>query len=332
MVKGKQKRVLKNNSLKNLIRPLSFVLYGLLIAILLWEYSQSRATSLQYLDQQGATHTLTLPVKDRKRLAGLMQKLFAENSFAYTILGSKPVSWETYLNPLPLSNWTRVYDSFSEDNRVLRAGWKTWENYQHLFLSAHLWVESPKCHPGLISILIVNEEQFNDVVNKNKKDFQEVLGREIVDGIQLIREAKNRSLMNEVLEGHQGLIGIVLGYGRDNSWQFLEGCKNRTPIGWVWGEEDSYFAEEFIESNSTLTDYYLSLYSCPSFAGDPNSKESLTLKKEYLLTKQKMMDYYKDKDFLEATLSLLAGHYPQSFRSEPNGCPNAIQGRLINNT
>ena len=102
MVKDKQKRVLKKCSLKNLIKTASFVLGGLLIAILLWQYSQGRTISLQYLDQQGTTHTLMLSVKDRKRLAGLMQKLFAEDSFAYTILGSKPISWETYQNPLPL--------------------------------------------------------------------------------------------------------------------------------------------------------------------------------------------------------------------------------------
>jgi len=266
---------------------------------------------LQYLDQTGATHTLNLPIKDRKKLAGLMQKLFAENSFAYTILGSKPVAWETYQNPLPLSNWTRFYNAFSEHNRTIRSGWKTWEKYKHLFPSAHLWAESPKCHPGLISILIVNEDRFNDVVNKHKKDFQEVLCREIVDGFQLIREAKHRSLMNEILEGHQGLIGIVLGYGRDNAWQFLEGCKNRTAIGCVWTEEYSSFVEDAIGSNDTLTDYYLSHYSCPSFAGDPNSVESLILKTEYISTRQKIIDYYKDKDFLEATLSLLAGHDPE---------------------
>ena len=147
------------------------MLCGLLTAILFWQYSQSRIVALQYLDQQGATQTLTLPIKDSKRLAGLMQKLFAEDSFAYTILGSKPVSWATYLNPLPLSDWTRFYDSFSAHNRILRSGWKTWEKYQHLFPPANLWMESPKCSPGWISILIVNEDQFNSVVNQNKSDF-----------------------------------------------------------------------------------------------------------------------------------------------------------------
>src|ERR1700730_18576251 len=114
-------------SFKNLANSIGFVLFGLFIGILLWEYSQSRTISLHYLDQQGKTHTLTLSVKDRKRLTGLMQKLFAEDSFAYTILGSKPISWETYRNPLPLSDWAGFYDSFSEHNRTIRSGWKTWE-------------------------------------------------------------------------------------------------------------------------------------------------------------------------------------------------------------
>jgi hypothetical protein len=240
-----------------------------------------------------------------------MQKLFAEDSFAYTILGSKPISWATYQNSWPLSNWSRFYNSFSEYHRSIRSGWKTWEKYQHLFPSAHLWIESSKCYPGFTSILIINKDKFNEVIINNKRDFQEVLCREIVDGFQLMKETKNRSLMNEVLKGHQGLMGTVLGYGRDNSWKFHEGCKNRTPIGCIWGEEDRSFIEESIKNDMTLTDCYLLVYSCPSFAGDPDSKESLALKTEYLLTKQKVIDYYKGKDFLEATLSLLAGNYSQ---------------------
>ncbi len=310
MVKGKNRRVLKKNPLINPLRLVFVVLCVLFVAFFSWQYIKTRETSLQFLDQHGTAHTLTLPVKDKEKLFSLMQKLFAEDTFAYTILGSKPISWVTYQNPLPFADWTSFYNSFSKHNRILRSGWKTWEKYRHLFPSAHLWVESPECHPGSVSILIVNEDQFNVVIKNNKKDFQDVLRREIVDGFQLLKEAKNHSLMNEVLEGHQALMGIALGYGRDNSWKFLEGCKKRVPIGWVWGEENDPFPEE-LPPGITLTEFYLSHCSCPSFAGDSNSKESRVLKKNYLLTKQRVINYYKDKDFLEATLSLLAGHRPQ---------------------
>jgi hypothetical protein len=302
--------VLTNNFLINPLRIISFILVILFITVFSWKYVKSRETSLQYLDQSGIAHTLYLSVKDKENLFGLMQKLFAEDSFAYTILGSKPVSWESYQRPFPFSGWRNFYDSFSERNCTIRSGWKTWEKYRHLFPSAQLWAESPKCHFGSISILIINEDQFNIIVNSNKKDFQEALRREIVDGIQLLKEAKNRSLMNEVLEGHQALMGMVLGYGRDNSWKFFEGCKNRVPIDRIW-EDAFYLFPDELPPGISLTDFYLSRCSCPSFAGDPNSQESLDLKADYLLTKQRVLNYYKDKDFLEATLSLLAGYRPQ---------------------
>ncbi len=306
MVKEKQMRALKT---------VKFVLFGFFLAIMLWHFSQSKTVSLQYLDSQGSVHTLTLPLKDKEKLAALMQMLFARDNFAYTILGNKPVSWATYKNPYPFSSWKNFYSSFSDYHLILRDGWNTWKKYSHLFPSSTLlWAESSKFHPDSTSILIVNVEQLNAIVNNYKKDFEEVLQRKVIDGRQLLEEAKSGTFIHDVLKGHQALIGIVLGYGRDNSWKFLEeGCKNRKPIGWVWGEEDFSFPDK-IPDEMSLTEFHLSHYSCPSFAGDPNSKESLALKADYLSTKQKVMEYYKGKDFLEATLSLLAGHYSESKR------------------
>lgn len=277
--------------------------YGLFFYLKLTE-----KVALHFLDKEGKKNTLIIPVQDKEKLLALMQKLFAEDSFAYTILGTKPISWATYQNPFPLSSWEDFFSSFSNENHIFRDGWKTWKKYSHLFPSL-LWTESSEYRPGYISILLVNEEQFKIIVDTYKKDFEEVIQKKFTNGLQLLEEAKSRSLMHNVLKGHQALIGIVLGYGRNNSWKFLEvSCRNRKPLGCVW-EEDFSFADELPEGMS-LTEYYLSHCSCPSFSGDPNSEESLALKSEYLLTKQKVLDYYKDKDFLEATLSLLAGHVP----------------------
>lgn len=54
-----------------------------------------------------------MPLRDKEKLQGLMQKLFAEDSFAYTILGNKPVSWETYQNPFAFSSWENFFTLFS---------------------------------------------------------------------------------------------------------------------------------------------------------------------------------------------------------------------------
>ena len=170
-------------------------------------------------------------------------------------------------------------------------------------------MENSKYHPGAVSILIINEEQFNAVVTANRQDFQHVLHRDITDGYQLLTEAKNSSLINDVLKGHEALIGIVLGYGRDNSWAFLKGVEKREPLGWVWDETNDWKPGKIRTRLAAITiKDCLSIESIPSFAGYPDSEESLALKQDYLLTQQKVIDYYKDKDFLEATLSLLAGY------------------------
>jgi hypothetical protein len=205
-------------------------------------------------------------------------------------------------------------DSLKKYQRTLRLGWEAWSKYRHLFPSIVFFTESSTRHPGWVSILIVNEERFNHVVNNNKQDFQDVLHREIIDGFQLLKEAKNRSLMSEILEGHQALMGIVLGYGRDNSWEFLERIENGDyPLGCIWDEvnEQREPGEIRIRPGAPDLEGCIALESCPSFSGNPGSEESLALKRDYLETKERVIKYYKGKDFLEATLSLLAGFRPE---------------------
>jgi hypothetical protein len=240
MVEGKNKKALKISFLVKQVLLISTILcflFGMFFYL-----KPNEVVKVRFLDKKGKENILIIPIEDKEKLQDLMQKLFAEDSFAYTILGNKPVSWGTYHNPFPFSSWENFFNSFSDYNYTFRKEWKTWEKYSHLFSSTLLWVESPKCYPGSVSILLVNEKQFNIIVDNNKKDFEEVLQRKVINGSQLLKEAKNGSLMEDVLKGHQALIGIVLGYGRDNSWQFLEvSCKKRRPIGWVWGKKSFLF-------------------------------------------------------------------------------------------
>jgi len=296
-----------------LLKKTPIICVILAVVFFAWQCHEMQETSLRFLDKDGVEHTLSLPLKDKKRLFCFMRILFAEDNFAYTLLGSKPVSWGCYKNLLPFDDWSMFYDTLKTYHSTLRAGWKTWLKYRHLFPAATLWAENSESHPGWISILLVNEERFNQVVNNHKKDFQELLNREIVDGFQLLKEAKNRPLMSGILKRHQVLMGIVLGYGRDNSWKFLKGIETKHPLECVWDETNERIpgvVQTRLSSNDIEACLFLD--SCPSFAGDPYSEESIALKADYLLTKDKVVNYYKGKDFLEATLSLLAGFRPST--------------------
>lgn len=224
----------------------SIALGFIFIGLSYWQYCQQREISLELYDDSGTVQTLFLPVKDRRQLHALMHNLFAEDNFAYTLLGNKPLSWVTYDNRLSYDSWESFLNSSSKYHRTLRSDWKTWEKYRHLFPKANFWAENPKSHPGSTSILLVNEEAFYGVIDKNKKDFQDVLCREEVDGVQLLNEAKDCSLMNDILKGHQALIGIVLGYGRDNSWQFLEGINRGNRLGCIWNLKNGHNKERLV--------------------------------------------------------------------------------------
>lgn len=278
---------------------------------LFWQLSQMRQTSLRFLDRDGIEHVLSLSVKDKKRLFCFLRTLFAEDAFAYTILGSKPISWACYKKHLPFVNLSTFYDSWKKHHRVLREGWGTWLKFSQQFPSAKFMSEHSARHPEWVSILLINEERFNDIVVKNKMDFQVVLQREVVDGFQLLEEVKSRPLMSEILKSHQALMGIVLGYGRNNSWEFLKGIERNEPISCIWDEKEDGSKPKCRTRLAAIDiEECLSIESIPSFAGIPDSEESLALKKDCLQTQQKIINYYKGKDFLEATLSLLAGFRP----------------------
>jgi len=289
------------------LKKLSVFLCILCVMFLGWECTQMITTSLQFLDKNGKIQTLTISKKDKNRLYNLMSILFADDSFAYVILGSKPMSWSGYLKPFPFHGWQLFYDSLSKYNRNFREGWKTWLKYRHLFPSESIWSEISDDSPNHVSVLIVNNKRFKEVVSENQKDFEMIMHKEIIDGDIILQEAKHRPLISTILKHNQALFGILLGYGRDNSWNFFKACENHQKLGWVW--EDGNYPKSIdmtVDAKPTYIETLLSLYSCPSFAGDPFSKESLDLKKEYLFTREKILNYYKGKDFLEATLTLIA--------------------------
>lgn len=293
-----------------LIKGLSFFLI-LCAPFLVWICFQMRQTSLQFLDRHGTEHTLSLSAGEKEKLFHLMRLLFAEDNFAYTLLGRKPMSWATYRNPLPFTGFLTFRQSLLPYCCTLRAGWKVWSKYRDQLPPLNFWAENFKYHPGAVSILIVNEEHFNRLVNEYQEDFQKILNRQKVTGSQLLTEAATRSLIDEILQGHQALLGIVLGYGRNNSWEFLAKSNTNEPLGCVWDDINTPKSQGLRTRQGSVTiEECLLLESLPSFAGYPDSEESLSLKKDYLLTQQEIFKYYRGKDFLETTLSLLAGFRP----------------------
>jgi hypothetical protein len=107
-----------------------------------------------------------------------------------------------------------------------------------------------------------------------------------------------------VLKGHDGLIGTIFGYGRNNAWLFEERNQGKqTPLVPIWDDE----IYEFLYNRPDkmcLEDLSLVL-GYPTFLAEPNTVETLTLKEEFMVVRNRILEFYNGKDFLEATFRLL---------------------------
>ncbi len=243
----------------------------------------------------------------------------------YTLFGAKPMHMFNFYKPFSISKSEFFFSSIRPNNLRIYRDWKTWQKYQHLLEKSEFvfWAEKNPCwekrsipdNPS-VSIFFIHKKELEKAINAHLKDFQKVLKRQNIACEELLLETKDKSFFNEVLRGHEGLIGILFGYGRDNAWLFEEKMHGKTvPLSSLW-EKELY--EHFLMRRSCFiwsffgicSNEFSQILDYPSFAADPNSDETKQLKEKYLATREKILSYYKNKDFLEATLSILINGAP----------------------
>jgi hypothetical protein len=117
-----------------------------------------------------------------------------------------------------------------------------------------------------------------------------------------------KTLFRESLQHHEGLLGILLEYGRNNAWHYY---KNEhfllKPI--FYDELNQLFKNKKAAFHFTLGWPKVEMREIlmyPTFMADINTEETKQLKLEHLQTREKILNFYKGKNFLEATLELLA--------------------------
>ncbi|MCH9624977.1 MAG: hypothetical protein S4CHLAM123_01390 [Chlamydiales bacterium] len=157
----------------------------------------------------------TIPEKDLEILDSFFQKLLRDNNFAYTLFGKKPMSIACY-------SFKRTPWNLHNPNEFLifEKGWAKWEAYFSLFPSNDFILK--RCHDdrGIVEIFLINRKNALEAIEDNYDTFQEILG-DCFDTEQLMQQLcySQQDLM-EILNNHSGLLGILLGYGKENSMTF----------------------------------------------------------------------------------------------------------------
>jgi hypothetical protein len=299
---------------------LGIVLLGLLACIATWWGACNIImTHIDIPMENGQCVSLSLSLQDKRNLDYFFQEAMIMEEGGYVLLGDKPMWMGVYFKPFASTSWDEFLTSISLPNLRTYYGWKTWQKYQDFFSSGQfLALEEPNPfwgeHHSNVSILLVNRANLQNIVAVYQEDFQTILGRE-VSGEELLQEAKTAPFLKTVLKKHEGLIGTVFGYGRNNAWLFQQRDEGKPIVlRSLWGDTISdFYANRRAKTRRWLGVFPSSLAESvgyPCCAADPTSLESEQVRQGFLKTRQKIIDYYQDKDVLEATLSLLLNGPP----------------------
>ena len=186
--------------------------------------------------------TITMPYKDKRQLEYFFRYHCLIDNWIYTLAGVKPVTFSFIRKPFaseifywsdPIS-WVVWYQN---ESRIWQ--WKTWSKYQHHFQNSRFqFLENfePKWEHSVV-VILVDSIQINRIVQDNIQDFETILQSKNIHSKELLRQGESRPFLSEVLKNHDALIGMVLGFGRENAWLFFNNDHTKHYVPPVWEEQ-----------------------------------------------------------------------------------------------
>ena len=237
-----------------------------------------------------------LSAQEKEYLFNFFKYAFFLNSSGYTLFGNKPMSFDRF----NFEEESKSVDGFDytdifhiNDCYRVKEGLAVWEKYfarYPLNGFSFLIFDSLK-GTGHKEILLINHENFLKVVSDNIEDFSVVLEKnltpkEILDGYI---QAKGDIFFS--IHSHEGLFGTLLGYGRNNAWEYWKNTLGKRKL-------PACFPQDPHDTNTVML---------PTFAALPETSETKYLIKSYSEQKIKIDKICQSDNFLEKVLQRLIG-------------------------
>lgn len=247
-------------------------------------------------------------------LEPILRKLFVDDDFSFTLFGNKPMSF----TGIPCSE---PHDSLGE---VLSKESRT-RSYR-LFEDWVLSLPTEHYHfilnreQDAVMVYLLNKRCFLKVVQDNIDLFKKELGPDVTpEGLLNSFQHDSRSVF-EILKYREGLLGILLGYGRHNAMLFqrredligpLSGYRGevappsyhlmRQPKEVTAHQQELEGIEEHLRSFSEdMEDPVLMPIRLPGFGADHDDEETKALEKEYKKVLPKILEAYSGQSLVQA--------------------------------
>jgi len=155
----------------------------------------------------------SIPLEDQEKLEHLFHYMFTGDYFGAVLFGNKPMTFqEFHEDPWKLNS---AFSIFPHLYYYLEQGWNTWLKYETLFPSEDYLFAKIPAKTGYEFIILINREAFAKMFEKNQDLFVQALGDKITADAIILEYQKGEKTFSEVLNEDEGLVGLVLGYGRE---------------------------------------------------------------------------------------------------------------------
>lgn len=230
-----------------------------------------------------------IPQKDAVKLELFFDYLMHNSMVGYSLCGDKPVSMESFpkLSMILPHYAVNVYVKHP-GYFILWEGWTVWERYSHLFPSDKFVL---RFIPGKSTLVIVNKKSAKLVIGENIDLFRKHLNSD--ESVEEILEKICRPTDEDYLVGKNCiLLGILLGYGRNNAIAF----SNKSYIQRL----ESYHTYEASNPLDAFLNPGLMIIQ-----NGTNDKENDHVRRVFRDAKKKMRSDFRDGNYLSKVVEIL---------------------------
>lgn len=230
-----------------------------------------------------------IPLEDREKLERFFNFLMHRSIIGYSLCGEKPVSIDTFpaLTKVPFRYAIKIFFEYS-GYPILWNGIKTWQCYSHLFPSDLFVV---RYISNYNTIVLINKRATLKVIEANLDLFQKYSNSKQT-ALEFLEEVCCPKDKEYLICYNITLLGILLGYGRNNSLAF-------TKRNYVQKLEPF----ELYETNNSLN-----AFMNPGFIminNGTNENENEEIRQTFRLAKKNIESNFQNGNYLETFIRLL---------------------------
>lgn len=252
--------------------------------------------------------------------------LLFDDMGAYVLYGTKPMSMSCLEEPPSeeeKSKWKAYYASLSEEEKAnlsvrakrydFGANYQRWQGIKQRFPIRQYLFGSFRLDEKTELILFVNIEMTIRILLKYYEDFRRVFGSDF-DPLQVVFEVENTDSVfwNKVATQGHALLGILLGYGRDNAWFFEWNMQYRETPSQIGDFVKSFFSRFYEDRDILYPDpQHFMLPIFRSYGLYPNDQQ---LFEQYKKEQKQIKALYKGRDEVDVALEWLTRRAPQAHK------------------